>query len=152
MPRYQASNTVVEGVEVYTIVDTLTGKSGEQWYYEPHRNAALRELNRRQPNTIAAGIYLLKKLPKGEFVRLKAGSAKVYVRGDYDRTTRTFELTDTNDINHVVYRKVHARSKQDLRSETPNTLEILCTPIPAPLPTTAASRSSQAIEPAIGRS
>jgi hypothetical protein len=41
----------------------------------------------------------------GEFIKRKADSNKVYKRGEYDRSTKSFELIDTDDINRSIYIK-----------------------------------------------
>jgi hypothetical protein len=56
-----------------------------------------------KPNTCDLGVYPIAKLPKGEFIRFKV-DGPVYIRGDYDRSTRTFELTAFNDVNRCIYR------------------------------------------------
>ena len=47
----------------------------------------------------------LKNVKPGDFVKRKADSKAVYVKGAYDRTTKSFELTDTDDISRVIYIK-----------------------------------------------
>ena len=44
-------------------------------------------------------------LPVGEYVKRKADSSKVYKRGAYDRSTRTYELEDCSDISRSIYVK-----------------------------------------------
>lgn len=55
----------------------------------------------------AAGVYSarVEDLPKGEYVRRKADSAKVYIRGTYDRSTGTYELMDYGDTSRSLYVK-----------------------------------------------
>jgi hypothetical protein len=55
----------------------------------------------------AAGVYSapVQDLPVGEYVRRKADSSKVYKRGAYDRSTRTYELEDCSDISRSIYVK-----------------------------------------------
>lgn len=44
---------------------------------------------------------LIKQLPKGEFIKLKdSESAPVWVRGDYDRASRSYSIYKFDDINH----------------------------------------------------
>jgi hypothetical protein len=52
----------------------------------------------------AAGVYSgrVEDLPLGEYVRRKADSAKVYIRGAYDRSTRTYELEDCSDCSRSI--------------------------------------------------
>jgi len=47
----------------------------------------------------------LKNVKPGDFVKRKADSKAVYIKGAYDRTTKSFELVDVEDINRVVYIK-----------------------------------------------
>jgi len=48
---------------------------------------------------------IIKNVKSGDFVKRKADSKAVYIKGAYDRTTKSFELTDTDDINRVIYIK-----------------------------------------------
>jgi hypothetical protein len=47
----------------------------------------------------------LRNVARGEYVRRKPDSRTTYVRGEYDRATKRFELIDTEDMNRVVYLK-----------------------------------------------
>jgi hypothetical protein len=47
----------------------------------------------------------LKSVKPGDYVKRKADAVKVYIKGDYDRTTKSFELKDVEDINRVIYIK-----------------------------------------------
>jgi|TARA_R110000751_G_scaffold142963_1_gene246362 hypothetical protein len=40
----------------------------------------------------------LRKVKKGDYVKRKVESKKVYIRGDYDKGTKSFSLSDTDDI------------------------------------------------------
>ena len=53
------------------------------------------------------GIYSapVEDLPLGEYVRRKADSSKVYKRGAYDRSSRTYELEDCSDCSRSIYVK-----------------------------------------------
>jgi hypothetical protein len=44
-------------------------------------------------------------LPLGEFVKRKADSSKVYKRGSYDRSSKTYSLTDCSDICREIFIK-----------------------------------------------
>lgn len=46
----------------------------------------------------------IKSLPRGEFVQLKEGGP-VWVRGDYDRGSKSYELQSWDDANKFIYRK-----------------------------------------------
>jgi hypothetical protein len=48
---------------------------------------------------------ILKSVKPGDFVKRKADAATVYIKGAYDRTTKSFELKDVEDINRVIYIK-----------------------------------------------
>lgn len=47
----------------------------------------------------------LKNVKPGDFIKRKADAATVYIKGAYDRTTKSFELRDTEDMNRFVYIK-----------------------------------------------
>ena len=48
----------------------------------------------------------LRDLPKGEFIRLKdSETAPVWVRGDYDRSSKTYSIYKYDDCNHEAFRK-----------------------------------------------
>jgi hypothetical protein len=47
----------------------------------------------------------LRNVARGEYVRRKPDSSVTYIRGEYDRTTKRFELIDADDVNRVVYLK-----------------------------------------------
>jgi hypothetical protein len=47
----------------------------------------------------------LKSVKPGDYVKRKADANKVYIKGTYDRTTKSFELKDVEDINRCVYVK-----------------------------------------------
>jgi hypothetical protein len=47
----------------------------------------------------------VKQAPKGEYVKRKESAKTVYIRQDYDRSTKTFCLQDTNDMNRCIYLK-----------------------------------------------
>lgn len=57
-----------------------------------------------KPNTVELGSYTLAQLPKGEYIRLTE-NGPVWIRGDYDRSSRKYELTRFDDVNRVAYRK-----------------------------------------------
>ena len=41
---------------------------------------------------------------KGEYVRFKV-DGPVWIRGEYDRTEKKYELCKADDMNHVTYKK-----------------------------------------------
>jgi hypothetical protein len=42
---------------------------------------------------------------KGEYVKRKESARTVYMVGSYDRVTKRWELTDTEDVNRCIYVK-----------------------------------------------
>lgn len=46
----------------------------------------------------------IKSLPIGEYVQLRDG-APVWIRGEYDRSSKTYELQSWDDANRFIYRK-----------------------------------------------
>ncbi len=48
----------------------------------------------------------LSSLPKGEYVRFSSrDSGPVWVRGDYDRSSRKYSLSRADDMNRECFRK-----------------------------------------------
>lgn len=47
----------------------------------------------------------IKNVIKGDYVKRKADAKTVFVLGDYDRSTKTYCLQDTDDINRCIYIK-----------------------------------------------
>ena len=47
----------------------------------------------------------LKSVKPGDYVKRKADSEAVYIKGAYDRTTKSFELQDVEDMNRFIYVK-----------------------------------------------
>jgi hypothetical protein len=48
----------------------------------------------------------LADVKRGEYIRLKASpTAPVWVRGDYDRTSKRYWITKADDMNHGALRK-----------------------------------------------
>ena len=47
----------------------------------------------------------LKNVKPGDYVKRKSDSKAVYIKGAYDKTTKSFELQDTEDMNRFVYIK-----------------------------------------------
>ena len=50
---------------------------------------------------------ILRSVTKGDYVKRKADSKAVYIKGAYDKTTKSFELKDVEDINRVIYIKAN---------------------------------------------
>lgn len=54
---------------------------------------------------IEGRMIALRDVPKGEYVRRTMNPTikpKTYIKGDYDRASKTFELQDTDDMNRTV--------------------------------------------------
>ena len=49
----------------------------------------------------------IKNLKKGEFIKRKADSKKVYIKGDYDRATKSYSCIDYENINHEIFIKAN---------------------------------------------
>ena len=47
----------------------------------------------------------LKDIKKGEFVKRKIDSKTVFIRGEYCRYEKRYELIDVEDINRILYFK-----------------------------------------------
>jgi hypothetical protein len=81
----------------------------------PRRNAGdadwrvldLHRMNgaRKNAGQNTPGLYPISSLKKGEFFKRKPDARKVYVKGDYDRSERTYTGTDTEDISRAIYLK-----------------------------------------------
>lgn len=50
-------------------------------------------------------ITALRNVTKGDYVKRKADAKSIYIKGDYDKTSKTFELRDVEDINRCIYVK-----------------------------------------------
>lgn len=48
---------------------------------------------------------MLKDAPLGEFVKRKPDAKAVYTRGEYDRATKRYTLSDEMDISRELYLK-----------------------------------------------
>jgi hypothetical protein len=49
----------------------------------------------------------IRNVKPGDFVKRKSDAVKVYIKGAYDKTTKSFELVDVEDINRVIYIKAN---------------------------------------------
>lgn len=47
----------------------------------------------------------IKELKKGEFLKRKADSNRVYIKGDYDRASKSFSCIAYDDINQEIFIK-----------------------------------------------
>ena len=52
------------------------------------------------PNTCAEGFYPLTSLPNGTFFKLKPDANRVYIRGEYDRSTKKYECGAFDDVSY----------------------------------------------------
>ena len=47
----------------------------------------------------------IKATQAGEYIKRKADAARVYIRGQYDRSAKAYECTAADDISQVIYIK-----------------------------------------------
>jgi hypothetical protein len=47
----------------------------------------------------------IKQVAKGDYIKRKADSKVIYIKGDYDRATRSFSCIDVNDICREIFIK-----------------------------------------------
>ena len=45
----------------------------------------------------------IRSVKQGDYVKRKADSKAVYIKGTYDRTSKTFSLIDADDINREIF-------------------------------------------------
>jgi hypothetical protein len=50
-------------------------------------------------------IVAIQHVAKGDYVKRKVDSKAVYVKGDYCRIAKAYEMRDTDDVNRVIYIK-----------------------------------------------
>ena len=50
-------------------------------------------------------IVAIQHVTKGDYVKRKVDSKAVYVKGDYCRIAKAYEMYDTDDVNRVIYIK-----------------------------------------------
>ena len=51
----------------------------------------------------------IKNLKKGEFIKRKEDSTKVYIKGDYDRATKSYSCIAYDDINKEIFIKANKK-------------------------------------------
>ena len=51
----------------------------------------------------------IKNLKKGEFIKRKEDSQQVYIKGDYDRTTKSYSCIAYDDINKEIFIKANKK-------------------------------------------
>ena len=47
----------------------------------------------------------IKSVKPGDYIKRKEDAKTVYIKGAYDRATKSFECADTDDMNRVIYIK-----------------------------------------------
>jgi len=50
----------------------------------------------------------LNKIAAGEYFKRKPSAKVVYIKGAYDRTSKSFECSDTEDMNRTIWIKASA--------------------------------------------
>lgn len=50
---------------------------------------------------------LLRNVKEGDYVKRKIDSNKVYIRNHYDRATKSFCLTDSEDVGRCIFVKAN---------------------------------------------
>lgn len=50
-------------------------------------------------------IVAIQHVAKGDYVKRKTDSKAVYVKGDYCRIAKAYEMRHTDDINRIIYVK-----------------------------------------------
>ena len=94
----------------------LTGADKIKWkkitvYAYPSCDNCHQEINRtpngifRSYRNIITRRTILSNVKKGTYVKRKKDSTTVYVKGEYDRTTKTYSLSDTLDFNREIFLK-----------------------------------------------
>jgi hypothetical protein len=48
---------------------------------------------------------IIKSVKPGEYIKRKADAQAVYIKGAYDRASKSFECIDASDINRQIYIK-----------------------------------------------
>lgn len=98
---------------MFTINEITTAKGNIGWAIIKDKTSIVKEFTSIE----AACAYLdavedgeakpvaLKNVKPGDFVKRKSDSKAVYIKGAYDKTTKSFELVDVEDINRVIYVK-----------------------------------------------
>lgn len=49
--------------------------------------------------------YKIRDLPKGAFIKKQQFSKKVFIKGDYDRASKSYSVTNFEDINDEYFIK-----------------------------------------------
>lgn len=47
----------------------------------------------------------INQVKSGDYIMRTATAKTVYIRGDYDRASKSYECTDTNDMNRSIFIK-----------------------------------------------
>ena len=48
---------------------------------------------------------MLHRIKKGALIQRKPDSKKIYIKGDYDRSSKAYSLIDFDDINREIFLK-----------------------------------------------
>jgi hypothetical protein len=56
-------------------------------------------------NEDGATLAVINMVKRGDFVKRKPDSKKVYQKGDYDRATKRYSLVDVEDMNREIFVK-----------------------------------------------
>jgi hypothetical protein len=51
------------------------------------------------------GWYELRNIPPGSFIKRKPTSKKVYIRGEYDKGSKTYSVWEYEDMNNEIFLK-----------------------------------------------
>jgi len=99
---YEAAKLQCDNVDnLSMLVAVATGKVATyNELYELFRKLTALSWKETMMKTIA-----LRNVIKGDYVKRKADSKAVYIKGDYDKTTKSFELIDVEDICRCIYVK-----------------------------------------------
>ena len=52
---------------------------------------------------------MIKELKKGEFLKRKADANRVYIKGDYDRSSKSYSCIAYDDINQEIFIKANKK-------------------------------------------
>lgn len=50
-------------------------------------------------------IVAIQHVTKGDYVKRKPDAKGIYIKGDYCRIAKAYEMRDTDDVNRVIYIK-----------------------------------------------
>lgn len=100
------------GHKVYCTTESLTHESAcvvmSKFSKHPARRIQLEEVDSTPQPTPYAQCTILRSVKRGDYVKRKADSKIVYVKGDYDRKSDTFCMSDADDMNRTIQLKADA--------------------------------------------